>query len=378
MMNISTGKLKGSGTSPYVWAIASILPFYFIFQSSSTMEIITGIILTIMFFISLRFAFLSSRWPVYLWTGILIAISITMTVQFNFIYFAFYIAYYNGNIRNRAAFLTLYVVHLVLTTASINYKFVLQHEVFLSQFPFILIIWISVILLPFNIFNRNKQGQLEEQLEDANKRISELVKQEERQRIARDLHDTLGQKLSLIGLKSDLARKLVEKNPEQAKSELMDVQQTARTALSEVRTLVSQMRGIRLEDEFIRIRQLLSAADIRFIPEYEEPLPNISLFLENILSMCLKEAVTNIVKHSGATECTLRVVESHDSLRFVLSDNGKGIPKDYRKSKGSGLIGIRERLDFVNGELGIEGEDGTTLTMIVPKVIKDTNREGYN
>ncbi|MHC8522121.1 sensor histidine kinase [Rossellomorea sp. H39__3] len=86
-----------------------------------------------------------------------------------------------------------------------------------------------------------------------------------------------------------------------------------------------------------------------------QPLPNISLFLENILSMCLKEAVTNIVKHSGATECTLRVVESHDSLRFVLSDNGKGIPKDYRKSKGSGLIGIRERLDFVNGELGIDG-----------------------
>ena len=83
--------------------------------------------------------------------------------------------------------------------------------------------------------------------------LLELVKQEERQRIARDLHDTLGQKLSLIGLKSDLARKLVYKDPEQAKSELKDVQQTARTALNEVRKMVANMRGIRLKDELLRI-----------------------------------------------------------------------------------------------------------------------------
>ena len=69
-------------------------------------------------------------------------------------------------------------------------------------------------MLPFNTYNRKKREQLEEQLEDANKKISELIKVEERQRIARDLHDTLGQKLSLIGLKSDLASKLVLINPE--------------------------------------------------------------------------------------------------------------------------------------------------------------------
>ena len=133
-------------------------------------------------------------------------------------------------------FLTLYIIHLVLTTILINYHVVLQSPLFLKQLPFIIIIWISVILLPFNLYNRKKQDQLEEQLEDANNKISDLVKQEERQRIARDLHDTLGQKLSLIGLKSDLARKLIYKDPEQARSELKDVQQTARTALNEVRT----------------------------------------------------------------------------------------------------------------------------------------------
>jgi two-component system, NarL family, sensor histidine kinase DesK len=365
---------KNSGISPYIWSIISILPFYFIFQSSSTIEIVVGITLTILFFIFLRLAFLSKEWPVYLWTSILIAISITMTVQFNFIYFAFYIAYYNGNIKNRIAFLTLYVIHLVLTTASINYKFVEQEDLFLSQIPFILIIWISVILLPFNIYNRNKQGWLEEKLEDANKRISELVKQEERQRIARDLHDTLGQKLSLIGLKSDLARKLVYKDPEQAKAELKDVQQTARTALSEVRTMVSQMRGIRLEDEIVRIKQILAAAEIELIIDDTSNIPDTSLFLENILSMCLKEAVTNVVKHSGADTCEISVEEHENELTIKVKDDGIGLQKDKDLSRGSGLRGMEERLDFVNGTLEIISDHGTTLVMRVPKVIKQIDR----
>lgn len=366
---------KSSGISPYIWSIISILPFYFIFQSSSTIEIIVGITLTVLFFIFLRLAFLSKEWPVYLWTSFLIAISITMTIQFNFVYFAFYIAYYNGNIKNRIAFLTLYIIHLVLTTASINYKFVEQEDLFLSQIPFILIIWISVILLPFNIYNRNKQGWLEEKLEDANKRIAELVKQEERQRIARDLHDTLGQKLSLIGLKSDLARKLIYKDPEQAKEELKDVQQTARTALTEVRTMVSQMRGIRLEDEIVRIKQILKAAEIELIIEDASNLPNTSLFLENILSMCLKEAVTNVVKHSKADTCEITIDEYENELAIKVKDNGIGLLKDKDLSKGSGLRGMEERLDFVNGTLEIISDNGTTLIMRVPKVIKQIGRE---
>ena len=123
-----------------------------------------------------------------------------------------------------------------------------------------------------------KEDKLQGQLEDANKRISELVKLEERQRIARDLHDTLGQKLSLIGLKSDLAGKLISKNPTQAQAEINDVRQTARTALKEVRELVTQMRGTRLEDEMFRIKQILKAARNRFHlgrrPQADQHLPD--------------------------------------------------------------------------------------------------------
>jgi two-component system, NarL family, sensor histidine kinase DesK len=362
--------LKSSGISPYIWSVFSILPFYFIFQSSSTIEIVVGIVLTIVFFICLRFAFISKKWPVYLWTCILIGISITMTILFQFVYFAFYIAFYNGNIKNRISFLTIYIIHLVATTFSINYNVVLQDELFLKQLPFIIIIWISVILLPFNIHNKKKQEKLESQLEDANKKIADLVKQEERQRIARDLHDTLGQKLSLIGLKSDLAGKLVYKDPEQARLELKDVQQTARTALNEVRKMVSQMRGIRLKEELIHVKQILEAAQIDFMYEEQTKLTNVSLFLENILSMCLKEAVNNVVKHSKATFCRISTEQTWNEVCIEVHDNGIGLIQDKDLGKGTGLLGIRERLEFVNGILEIKNDNGTKIIIKVPTVVK--------
>ncbi|MEH7223506.1 sensor histidine kinase [Bacillus sp. JJ1566] len=367
---------KWSGVSPYIWAVMSILPFYFIFQSSSTPEIITGLILTVLFFISLRFAFISRRWPVYLWTSILIGISLTMSILFAFIYFAFYIAYYNGNIKNRVAFLTLYIIHLVATTFSINYNLVLQKEIFLTQLPFNIIIWISVILLPFNIFNKKKQEKLEEQLEDANKRIAELVKQEERQRIARDLHDTLGQSLSMIGLKSDLARKLIHKDPEKARHELKDVQQTARTALNEVRKMVSQMRGIRIKEEIVRVKEILRAAEIEFEYIQAESIKEISLFYENMISMIIKEAVNNVVKHSQATRCTIEISQSEEELRLMIKDNGIGTNSDKDVIDGHGLQGMRERLEFVNGSLEIITNDGTTLIINIPNVRKQDEVEG--
>jgi two-component system, NarL family, sensor histidine kinase DesK len=367
--------LKSTGISPYIWTILVILPFYFIFQSSSTVEVIVGICLTVVFFIFYRFAFISKGWTVYLWTCILIGISISSTIQFSYVYFALFLAYLTGNIKNRVAFFTLYFIHLVAMSVAINLKFVLQEELFVKQLPFVIIIWVSVILLPFSLRHRKERGQLELKLEDANKRISDLVKIEERQRIARDLHDTLGQKLSLIGLKSDLARKLIYKNPEQAKEELKDVQQTARTALNEVRKMVAHMRGIRLKEEIVRVKQILKAAQIELVSEPDFTLSNVSLLTENILSMCLKEAVTNIVKHSGATTCHVSFEQTPNESIIVVRDNGTASLLENYFTKGSGLIGMRERLEFVNGSLEVTALEGTTLVIKVPNVVRISDRE---
>jgi two-component system, NarL family, sensor histidine kinase DesK len=367
---------KNNGISPYIWTILCILPFYFIFQTASPIKIIIGILLTILFFIFYRIAFFAKGWPVYLWTFILIGISITSSSLYSYVYFAFFLAYFIGNIKDRITFFTLYFVHLISTSASINFNIVQQDDLFLKQLPFVIIIWISVILLPFNIRNRKEMGHLEEKLEDANKRISELVKIEERQRIARDLHDTLGQKLSLIGLKSDLARRLITKDPEQARSELKDVQQTARTALSEVRKMVSSMRGIRLKDEIVRVKQILKAAEINFEGNQEFSLKDVSLLTENILSMCLKEAVNNVVKHSGAKSCSIFIEQSWTDLVMTIQDDGVFKPTAENEMKGCGLLGMKERLEFINGSLDILTKEGTKLVIRVPNDVKPTDREG--
>lgn len=367
--------LKSIGISPYIWTVLSILPFYFISQSPSKTKIVIGITLIILFFIFYRFAFVSKGWLIYLWTCTLIGISIVTTSLFGYVYFAFFLAYFIGNIKGRVPFLVLYFIHLVATFIAIYYKIVLHEEMFLKQWPFVLIILVSVILLPFSIRFRKERGKLEEKLEDANKRISELVKQEERQRIARDLHDTLGQKLSLIGLKSDLARKLIYRNPEKARDEMKDVQQTARMALNEVRKMVANMRGIRLKDEIVRVKEILRASQIEFVSNQDFTLTNVSLLTENILSMCLKEAVTNVVKHSMAQTCSIQIEQTPERSVLTVHDDGTNEVTEADLNKGSGLIGMRERLEFVNGSLEIISEHGTRLIITVPNIVKISERE---
>ncbi|MFD1739807.1 sensor histidine kinase [Bacillus salitolerans] len=375
MKNWSQLLRKNTGLSPYVWVVFYILPFYFIFHSSSTYETAFGIAMIVMFFICYVLSFVSKGWLVYFWTSVLIAISTAMSLLFGYIYFSLFLAFFIGNLKNRIAFFMLYIILLITTFATVNYGFVTDNRVIITQLPFVFLSLLAVILLPVSTYNKNKEDMLQGQLEDANKRISELVKLEERQRIARDLHDTLGQKLSLIGLKSDLARKLITKDPEQARIEINDVQQTARIALKEVRELVTKMRGTKLEDEIFRVNQILKAAGIQFELKGDTKLSNTSLITENVVSMCMKEAVTNVVKHSHAKKCTISIIPSQTELVVKVADDGVGITGALTDLKGNGLQGIRERLEFVNGSLDIDSSEGTTISITVPITHKQSEAE---
>lgn len=361
---------RNTGLNPYVWVVFYILPFYFIFRSGSTYQVVLGTVMILVFFACYVLSFISKGWLVYFWTSAQILISITMTMLFGYVYFSLFVAYFIGNIRSKSGFITLYCVHLVTTVGAVNYGFLSKTPWFFTQLPFVLVTVVAVILLPVTTYNRNRNDRLQVQLEDANKRISELVKLEERQRIARDLHDTLGQKLSLIGLKSDLAGKLVTKNPSRAMAEIEDVRQTARSALKEVRELVTEMRGTRLEDELFRISQILKAAQIEVVLEGEPKPDDISLMNENVLAMCLKEAVNNIVKHSGASTCRIHIGKDVAELKVTVSDNGVGLPDEKVLVRGNGLKGMRERLEFVNGSMEITSNEGTTLVLRVPYAVK--------
>lgn len=366
---------KSTGLSPYIWVVFLILPFYFIVRSSSTYEIVFGITMIFVFFACYVLSFVSKGWLVYFWSSLQILISITMTLLFGYVYFALFLAFFIGNIQRWAGFITLYTIHLVTTITAVNIGFVTKNPLFLNQLPFVLVSMVGVILLPVTTYMRSKRERLQGQLEDANKKISELFKLEERQRIARDLHDILGQKLSLIGLKSDLAGKLISKNPTKAQAEINDIRRTARTALKEVRDLVTEMRGTRLEDEMFRVIQMLKAAEVALRLEGDPRMTNISLMAEHVLSMCLKEAVTNIVKHSGATTCVITIEPSSTEFVIKVKDNGVGMTEEGEHFKGHGLLGMKERLELVNGVMEIVSDAGTMIVFRVPILFKQPEKK---
>ncbi|WP_251034821.1 sensor histidine kinase [Paenibacillus polymyxa] len=370
---------KKTGLNLYVWLAFFILPFYFISQYSKLWTMVTGIVIILVFFVCYLLAFITKGWQVYMWIGLLIAISITMTIAYDYAYFSLFLAFFIGNIKNKAGFFTLYSVNLGASFVTINYGIINQSSLLVSQLPFVFINLMASILLPISTYNKNKTEHLEGQLENANRRLDDLVKMEERQRIARDLHDTLGQKLSLIGLKTDLAKRLLRNNPDQAEIELSDLRQTASTALKEVREMVTTMRGTQLVDELFRAEQILKAASIESVLEGNPKLQDTSQLNENVLGMCLKEAVTNIVKHSQATVCTITIEETQSDNILTVQDNGVGMEHTRNKDRrGTGILGMKERLEFVNGCLdlrSVANGKGTQIVIQVPKLTRKPMKE---
>ena len=368
---------KSPTLSIYIWIIFCILPFFFIIQSFSFWQMVLGTVLILFYFICHRFSFLSKNGLVYMWISFQMLLNIVMTLMFGYIYLSLFTAFFIGNIRKPVGFFIMYGLHIGFTVLSIVVGYFIYLDMFLSQTPFIIIAVIGVVLLPFTLFSKNKQENLEGQLETARERISQLVVHEERQRIARDLHDTLGQKLSMIGLKSDLAVRLVEKNPEQAIMEIRDIRQTASIALKEVRELVSNMRSVSISEELIRIKQMLDAAEIDVTISGEEvqnlKMPTLS---ESVMAMCLKEAVNNIVKHSKANYCLISITQSNNEVQLVVYDDGVGFDTELLQA-GNGLVGMHERLEFINGTLEINQKNvGTELIVHVPVAITHQKRSG--
>lgn len=362
--------------SIYTWVIFCLLPFFFIFKSSSTIEIAIGIVLLLLFFICYRFSFKSKSGLVYMWLSFEMVINAIMTLLFGFVYFALFTAFFIGNIRHTAGFFIMYGIHIATTIGVIIYGFFLHIDLFLPQLPFVIVSLIGTVLLPFNLYYQNRRKRLEGQLEVAKERISELGIYKERQRIARDLHDTLGHKLSLIGIKSDLASKLLETDHIRAKEELADIRGTASNALKEVRELVTDMRSTNVKKELLRVKQILQAANIELVVHGNPTLEKESPLLENVLGMCMKEAVTNVVKHSRAKVCEITFSNKADAFRIEVKDDGVGMSTKKKPQPGSGLQGMEERLAFVNGELHISTEKGTALTIRVPTILNESKQGG--
>lgn len=194
-----------------------------------------------------------------------------------------------------------------------------------------------------------------------------------RVRIARDLHDTLGHTLSLLTLKSQLVQRIIASAPERARKEAREMETTSRAALKQVRELVSDMKTATIAEELIHIQQILRAADITFEYMGGSDFSNIPPVTQNIVSMCIREAATNIVKHSRATHCTISISQTDDKMHYhQRRRNGDGSAKT---PFGNGLRGMKERLALIDGALDVSTHDGTVLSIAVPNVKKAEGKE---
>ena len=196
----------------------------------------------------------------------------------------------------------------------------------------------------------------------AQQEIEHLAKVAERERIARDLHDVLGHTLSVIILKSELAGKLIDRDPARAKSEIADVEQTSREALAEVRSTIRGYRAHSLEAELKQAKATLETAGVT-VESTAEYVP-LTPVQESVVALVVREAVTNVVRHSRARNCSLRIAPVDGSCRVEIQDDGRG----GTHVEGHGLRGMRERIEALRGTLERTTESGTRLTIEFPLV----------
>src|SRR5271169_394551 len=260
-----------------------------------------------------------------------------------------------------------------------------------------LIVLLPVLLIGLAMMGFRMQMTLMHELAQARGTVAKLAANEERLRLARDMHDLTGQSLSMITLKSELAAKRLSKLPASAErdtvlGDLGDIGRVSRQTLHDIREVVSGYRRPTLAIEVITARNALDAAGIRLDDD-----PGLTLRsgtfdadAEAVLAWCLREAVTNVIRHSGAKNCRIRLTERPGELSLEVSDDGRGLnhlqtslqanpqaspqmdpQTDPQTHKGAGLRGMSERLSAEGGRLALGAADptrgrGFTLTATVP------------
>jgi two-component system sensor histidine kinase DesK len=186
----------------------------------------------------------------------------------------------------------------------------------------------------------------------------------ERLRIARDLHDLLGHSLSVIALKAELAERLVHTDADRARAELSDVQTVARRSLEEVRQAVEGYRRADLDTELSDAREVLMSAGVACAVDRGDT-GSFPAAVDAMLGWAVREATTNILRHSRAQHATFRLVADHDEATVEVLDDGTGCPNG---SGGNGLDGLAERAARLGGrvEHGARATGGFRLAVTVP------------
>lgn len=208
----------------------------------------------------------------------------------------------------------------------------------------------SSLLTGLVVFGLTRLAELVQVVHGARAELAKMAVTRERLRFARDLHDLLGYSLSAITLKGELIHRLIPTQPDRAMVELDDVLATSRQALADVRVVASGYRDLSLAEEIDSARSTLEAAGV-VVNTFVDP-GAVSPPVETVLATVLREAVTNVLRHSTASRCEIAVTRADDVVRLSVSNDGApGDAVDPSPYGGSGLDNLDARLRAVEGVL---------------------------
>lgn len=205
---------------------------------------------------------------------------------------------------------------------------------------------ISVILASVAVYGFTQLVQRNRQLALAQDEVAVLAVERERERIARDMHDILGHSLTVIAVKAELAGKLFDVDADRSRAEIAEVQALARSALADVRGMVSATRAVTLAGELAGARQAFDSAGVEAdVPGTVDQVPEA---LRELFAWALREGTTNVIRHSAASR--VRVTMTADTL--VVEDDGFG-PATTEVVPGNGLRGLTERAREVGAHVEV-------------------------
>ena len=209
--------------------------------------------------------------------------------------------------------------------------------------------------------NRIRQERkMEEALAEQNRTINILSAENERNRIGRDLHDTLGHTFAMMSLKTELALKQMDKEQyDAARKNLEELNQISRDSMYEVREIVNKLKYRTVAEELLELERLFDLSDIVLAVDSSLDLDSLSPVSQSTLSMVLRELSNNVIKHSQADSCQIRLRRDHGNV-LEFEDDGCG----FKEVTGQELHSIRERLSLVDGDLEILSQSHPTIIRV--------------
>ncbi|HEY3344773.1 MAG TPA: sensor histidine kinase [Anaerolineaceae bacterium] len=265
----------------------------------------------------------------------------------------------------------------VIFALSIGWAALLPWSIYTSGFVFFGIFGYGIVQAERE---RKHSEKLLIELQDAHQRLQEYAGQlaeltiaQERNRIAREMHDTLGHRLTVAAVQLEGAQRLVRKDPERAETMIATVRDQVREGLSDLRRTVAMLRASLDEDMPIGpaleklVSQMGEATGLKIHLSVQEPIPELPAAYRQALYRAAQEGLTNIQRHAQASEAWMQLGCQADHLTMLVGDNGVGIASTNLQA-GFGLNGLRERAALLGGELFVDPRTGggTQLSFRLP------------